>query len=406
MTYEVYGNVLTARDTDIAEITFANLIKELKMPVIRPRHRISVLNIDESIDYVIPEKDISEDGGISFTENYQQGQRKNITLKLINIEGKYTPSINRIWVDKRFRYDIGIELRTGEVVWFPKGIFVMGNVTVSSGNSNKEVSIQLKDKFSIFESNSGTLETAYEITPGAAIEDVINGILNFDTGNGYILDYKPIMIDSSFKGFKTQATIRKEEGENLGSILLELATQMSAECYYNNVGNLCFYPINETTNDEYKPIIWTFDKMGRELHNLSLDYKTDEIVNMVKVVGSNVDNGIYSAIVYNENPASPICVQRIGRRMGQKYTETNVWNDSIAKELANYYLRKSSFLSVQFSMPVSFNPILNVNNICEVENDFLGLKRDKLLITSISFSSGDSEMEVTCSNTQDLPFML
>lgn len=405
MNYEVYGNVLLEKELDISGITFSKLIRILKMPLIRPRHRISVLNVDESIDYVIPEKDIPIDG-ISFTENYQQGQRKNITLKLINIDGKYTPSINKIWVDKKFKYDVGIELANGETVWFPKGIYIMGNIDVTSGNSNKEVSIQLKDKFAIFEGNSGTLETAYEIPVDSTIEDVINGILNFDTGSGYILDYKSIILDSSFKNFKTQAAIRKEEGENLGGVLLELATQMSAECYYNNVGNLCFYPINETINDEQKPIIWTFEESRRDLHNLSLDYKTDEIVNVVKVVGNNVDSGIYSSIVYNDNPASPICIQRIGKRMGQKYSENNVWNDMMAEELAQYYLRKSSFLSVQFSMPVSFNPILNVNNICEVEDKFLNLKRDKLLITSISFSSGNSEMTITCSNTKDLPFIM
>lgn len=404
MDWEVFGNVLIDKEINKTEMSFSSLVKTLKQSIIRPRHRISVLNIDESIDYIIPEKDIPIDG-ISFTENYQQGQRKNITLKLINIDGKYTPEINKIWVDKKFRYDIGIELQNGEIIWFPKGIYVMGNVNVTVENSRKEVSIQLKDKFAIFEEKTGILETAYEIEVNSPIEDVINGILNFDTGNGYILDYNPIILDSSFKNFKTQATIRKEEGENLGSVLLELATQMSAECYYNNVGNLCFYPINETVNDDQKPIIWTFEETNRDLHNLTLDYKTEEIINVVKVVGNNVDNGLYSSIVYNENPSSPICIQRIGRRMGQKYSENNVWNDSMAEELANYYLRKASFLSVQFSMPVSFNPILNVNNICEVENNFLNLKRDKLLITSISFSSESSEMTLSCSNTQDLPFI-
>ena len=404
MNYQVFGNVLLDEsNTNLTENTFSNLIRILKMPVIRPRHRISVLNIDESVDFIIPNEDIPMDG-ISFTENYQQGQRKNITLKLINIDGKYTLSINKIWVDKRFRYDMGIELISGDIIWFPKGIYVMGNTNINVANSSREVTIQLKDKFSIFESNIGTLEEAYEVPANSTIEDVVNGILNFDTGNGYILDYKSIILDSSFKGFKTQTTIRKEEGENLGSILLELATQMSAECYYNNIGNLCFYPINETVNDDQKPIIWTYERLGRDLHNLSLDYKNDEIVNIVKVVGNNIDNGIFSAIVSNDNPASPICVQRIGKRIGKKYSESNIWSDELAESLAKYYLRKSSFIAVQFSCPVSFNPILNVNNICEVENDFLNLKRDKLLISSISFSSSDSLMTISFVNTNDLPF--
>ena len=403
MNYQIYGNVLFNNNDLIPESTISNLIKVLKMPKIQVRHRLAVLNVDESIDYIIPEQDIPNDG-ISFTENYQQGQRKNITLKLVNIGGKYNLNIDKLWVDKKFRYDTGIQLSNG-IVWFPKGIYIMGDTSLDVGNSNKEVTIQLKDKFAIFEGNTGTLETAYEIPADSTVEDVINGILNFDVGNGYILDYKPVILDSSFKNFKTQTAIRKEEGENLGSILLELATQMSAECYYNNVGNLCFYPLNETINDDQKPVIWTYEKMGRDLHNLNLDYKIDEIINIVKVVGTNIDSGIYSSVVTNDNPESPICVQRIGRRLGKKYSESNIWSDELAENLAKYYLRKSSIVSVQFNCPVSFNPILNVNNICEVENDFLGLKREKLLISSISFSSSDHVMNLSCVNTRDLPFV-
>ena len=76
---------------------------------------------------------------------------------------------------------------------------------------------------------------------------------------------------------------------------------MSAEYYYNNVGNLCFYPINETVDDSVKPIIWTFTNLNRSLHNLELNYQNENIVNVVKVVGDNIDNVIYSAVVTNDN---------------------------------------------------------------------------------------------------------
>jgi hypothetical protein len=48
--------------------------------------------------------------------------------------------------------------------------------------------------------------------------------------------------------------------------------------------------------------------LTRNLWDLQLDYKNEEIINVVKVVGDNIDKGIYSAIVTNENPASPICI--------------------------------------------------------------------------------------------------
>lgn len=396
---ELFGEVLSQQGTDL---DFDLLERLLKRPWIEPRYRISVLNPDESVQYVIPSQDIPI-GGISYTEQYQNGQRRNITLQLINNDGKYTPSINGLWINTKFQFDIGIKIYENNILWFPRGIYIMGNVTLSHGNSNRLVSIQLLDKYAIFEGKTGTLEVAYEVEVGSDISDAIKGIQNFSLENGYILDYKEIILDPSLVGLKTQNTIRAEQGDNLGTIIDALATQMSAEYYYNNVGNLCFYPINETVNDDVKPIIWTFTNLDRDLHNLELNYQNEEIVNCIKVVGDNIDNGISSAIVTNTNPASPICIQQIGKRTQQPYSDANIWNDELAEDLANYYLRKASFVAVNFSTNVSFNPILAVNNICEVENKKLNYQREKLLITGISYTSDTGLMTINFCNTTDLP---
>lgn len=396
----LFGDVLTEMGSDI---DFSSLEKVIKRAYIKPRFRISVLNEDETVSYVIPSEDIPEDG-ISYTEEYQNGQRRNISLQLINLDGKYTPSINGIWLSTKFRFDIGI-ITKKNVVWFPRGIYVLGDVSLNEDNSDKTVTLQLKDKFAVFEGKMGTLESAYEIELGSDVEDVIKGVMNFSTGSGTIFDTQSVILDPSFIGFKTQATIRIEEGGKLSEVIDALATQLSAEYYYNNLGNLCFYPINETVDDSNKPVIWVFEQMNRELHNLSLNYQNEEVVNVVKVVGDNIDSGICSAIVTNENPGSPICIQQIGRRVAPTYSEANVWSEELAKDLANYYLRQASFIAVDFSCNVGFNPILAVNNIVEVENEFLNLQREKLLITSISYSSGDGLMSLKLCNTGDLPFI-
>ena len=49
----------------------------------------------------------------------------------------------------------------------------MGNVTLTRYNSDKTVTIQLQDKFAIFEGMTGTLETAYEVELGSNILDAI-----------------------------------------------------------------------------------------------------------------------------------------------------------------------------------------------------------------------------------------
>lgn len=403
MSIGLFGETLF-RNNDLQQIDYDKLFKVLKRPYVNPQYRISVLNPDETVDYVIPSEDIPSDG-ISFTEEYQNGQRRNITLKLINKNNKYTPSVNGIWLTTKFSYEVGIALNSGTIVWFPKGVYVMGNVDLTHGNSDRTISIQLKDKFALFEGKMGALETDYEIEVGSDIYDAVKGILNFDRGDGYILDCQNPIFDQSFQGQKTKTTIRAESGDTLSTLIDALATQLSAEYYYNNVGNLCFFKINETIDDSSKPIIWVYENLGRDLHNMSLNYNNDDIINVVKVVGDNVDYGVYFSIAKNENPVSPICIQQVGKRIAPKYSESNIWSNDLANDLAKYYLRKSSFISVSFTTNVSFNPILTVNNICEIENQDMSLGREKLLITSISYSSPDGLMQINFTNTKDLPFI-
>lgn len=398
---ETFGEVIL-REGD--NISLENLIRVVKRPFIRPRFRISVLNPDESVSYVIPYQDIPENG-LSYSEEYQTGQRRSLQLTLLNISGKYTPNVNGLWLNAKFSFEVGIDLGS-DIKWFPKGVYIMGDVSLTDNDSDRTLNIQLKDKYSQFEGKMGTLQEAYEIPVNSDIYDALVGILNFSKGDGYIFDYKPPFFHPNFIGKKTQSTIRVEEGGNIAQVIDELVKQLSAECYYNSVGNLCVYPLEETINDYSKPVIWVFESVKRELQNMGLNLHNEEVVNVVKVVGDNIDSGVYSAVVTNENPASPICIQRVGKRAAPTYKETSVWSDELAQDLANYYLRQSSFISVDFSTETSFNPFLTVNNIVEVENKQLDLKREKLLITSISFSSQTGNMELRLCNINDLPFMM
>lgn len=135
---EVFGNIILDEKNNLP---FDVLKRILERPIVKPRFRLSVLTPDEQVECVIPETDI-EQGSLNFTESYQNGQRKNISVTLINTNGRYTPRISGLWVNSRFLYEVGIEYRNS-IIWFPKGIFIMGNVSLSKGNSNKTVQIQL-----------------------------------------------------------------------------------------------------------------------------------------------------------------------------------------------------------------------------------------------------------------------
>ena len=389
-----YGEVL--RLVDSSSISMSYLTDVLKRPTIKPRFRLFVLNPDETINYEIPEEDIIINSG-NFTENYQNGQRKSVNINLINVDGKYTPSINTIWVHDRFRFDIGLEF-DGQVYWFPRGIYILGNPSADHQDSDKQVSLTLVDKFAVLEGKAGTLEATYEIPVGSDIEQAIMGILTLDNGSGYPIDLKPIIYDRAFKGLKMPYTLSKDAGSTLGEMLLEIGTILNAEVYYNSQGNLCFININETTLDVQKASLWDYSDEDRDYSNATANYDFENAVNEVHVVGDNINNEIFSAMAKNENPLSPLCIQRIGRRI-EYINDSNIYSDDLAQQRANYELRKFGILKTTMNIQVSFNPLLFVNNLVTITDKYYNLARERFLIQSISYTIGnESQMTVSCSN--------
>lgn len=389
-----YGEVL--RLVDSSSISMSYLTDVLKRPTIKPRFRLFVLNPDETINYEIPEEDIIINSG-NFTENYQNGQRKSVNINLINVDGKYTPSINTIWVHDRFRFDIGVEF-DGQVYWFPRGIYILGNPSADHQDSDKQVGLTLVDKFAVLEGKTGTLEATYEIPVGSDIEQAIMGILTLDNGSGYPIDLKPIIYDRAFKGLKMPYTLSKDAGSTLGEMLLEIGTILNAEVYYNSQGNLCFININETTLDVQKASLWDYSDEDRDYCSATANYDFENAVNEVHVVGDNINNEIFSAMAKNENPVSPLCIQRIGRRI-EYINDSNIYSDDLAQQRANYELRKFGILKTTMNIQVSFNPLLFVNNLITITDKYYNLARERFLIQSISYTIGnESQMTISCSN--------
>lgn len=389
-----YGEVLRLLDNSTVNMNYITDV--LHRPQYQARFRLLVLNPDETIDYEIPQSDIIINSG-NFTENYQNGQRKSVNINLVNIDGKYTPNINTIWVHNKFRLDVGLEF-DGQVCWFPRGIYILGNPTASHADSDKQVTLTLVDKFAVLEGKQGTLEATYEIPVDSDIKKAIMGILTLDNGSGYPIDLKPIIYDRAFEGLKMPYTLSKDAGSTLGEMLLEIGTILNAEVYYNSQGNLCFISINETTLDTQKAILWDYADTDRDYHGASASYDFENAINEVQVVGDNINNEIFSAYAQNTNPASPLCIARIGRRI-EYINDSNIYSDSLAQQRADYELRKFGILKTTINITVSFNPLLFVNNLVNITDSYYGLERDRCLIQSISYTLGDQcEMTLSCSN--------
>ena len=387
-----------------SNVSIAELNELINSPILRPRYRIFLLHPDETIDYQIPDEDILLSGS-SYSEQYQNGQRRSLSFTLHNSDKKYTPSINTLWAESEFALDLGIEKDDGSIVWKRSGIYVASSLTPSESVDSQTVSVQTGDKFSIFEGKAGTLETSYEIPVGTDIEGAIKGILLSAKGNGYPFDSKPIIYHSGFKGKKTQAKISKSAGETLGSILLELANQLSAEMFYNANGNLTILPTQETTLDIDKPVICYLNDENGDFSGLSFGLQMSNIVNRVVVIGATVNGKVYTATAVNDDSTSPLCYQRIGYRTGQIVNDSNITSQDLADDRAKYELRKQLILKSSVSVNISFNPLLSVNNLIEITDEFFGLDHERFLLQGVSCSLDYSgTMSITVSNVRNLPF--
>ena len=75
-------------------------------PTISQCYRLFLLNPDESIRNEIPQEDLILGG--SYSENYQNGQRRSLSFSLFNRQKKYTPSINGLWTETKFKQEVGL----------------------------------------------------------------------------------------------------------------------------------------------------------------------------------------------------------------------------------------------------------------------------------------------------------
>lgn len=414
----ILSYVTTSDDEDL---NIQDLIRVLKKPYISVRHRICVLKSDETVDYEIPNSDIV-DNSISFSENLQNGQRRSLSFTLINKDGKYTPCVNYdysggtsskgrrfgvhtpLWGNSRFSYEIGIKVKEDVYYWFAKGIYVLSSAS-ANGNDNRELSVTLKDKYAIFEGNMGKLLFSTEIKPNNDVNLVIKDLLRQDTGMGSIYDYKLPMIDLSYINFKTQTSIRKEQGDTYGSVFQELFTQMNASYYYNDIGNFVVTPIDEEMRDEAKVLSWNYIKEQGDLVDISKDYNIEEAINIIYVEGNNVNTKSYSALVVNNDSRSPFCVGYIGKRIADPITDCNVWNTQQARELGIYNLRKNTLNCLSLKAEVKINPLIKLDTLISVEHDFFNLNGEKFIVKDISYSSGSGTMNLSIVDIQNLSFL-
>lgn len=383
--------------------TYVSLVKAQH---VRPRFRLSMLYPDESF-----REDISDyliEGSGTLNINYQQGQRRSLSFTLDNTTGKFTPNglQGTLWLDSKFKLELGMEFDNGDIVWKSAGIFVVGQPNATRQQATKTVDVQCYDKFALLDGTlGGVLDSTYQVDEGKFVYQVMQETLLQDNGNGYPIDGKEIVFDSSLRDSKTQYTLSKSPNDSLGSILTDLADMISCDIYYGVEGNLVVRSGIKDISQVNKPTLWTYSDKELEYISNTTTYDFAKVKNKVTVVGSNVNGEqVFSQTAINTNPQSPTRVSVIGVK--QFYLEdSNISSDPLALQRAEWELNRLSILQQTIQVASSFMIHLDVNNCIAINDDFFDYSDNRFIIQSLGVPlSANSMISIECTNIASLPY--
>lgn len=399
----------TEKTTNFVDVYNTDYISLVKASVIKPKFKIELLDLYENTIGEIT-KDISADNSGSISINYQQGVRRSCSFTLSDTFGKYRPMSNDniFGFNTKFKIYVGLEnIQTGETYWFSQGIFYTTNPTSSHANSNKTVTVNGVDKFGIFTSDTGynQLEGTYIVPAKSKLYAVVKDILSLELGNGYMIDPKEPHIDAEFIDYELPYDIKKSPGSYMGDILIELGNVLGADIFYDTNGILNI--TSGTTDITYskQSSIWDFSDVLPEYSNGSVSLNTIDAINIVKVVGNQVnDSEIYIGNAENHNPLSPTAIEKIGRKI--YYEESaNLPNQARADEYAKYVLNSKSIIQTAIGFSSTLIPHLDVNRVITITDDYYKYEQERFIIQSITMPlDSKTLMSISCNNIASLPY--
>ena len=376
----------------------------VRSPTIRPRWRVSILSSDDQVRRYIPEEDLLTGG--SYSENYQSGQRRSLSFSVLDDDGKYSVGVNGVWFMSRFGLEMGIGMPDGGVAWVKRGVYIAQQPSHQHSSDRDIIQVSCADKWSLFSGPSGRLESTYEIESGSKIIPIIESIQMTDRESGVPFDSQPLIVHPSLVGKVTQSKVTMNAGQTYADMLLELATQMSAEIFYNSVGQLTIMPLHEMSLDDGKASSWDFDEGQGEIDSLGFSFNVSEVFNRVIVIGSTSNGSYHRAEASNNDPSSPTSVQRIGVRTASIINDANITSDYLAEERAQYELRKILLIRTSTSFNTPLNPFPTVNGVVTITSPYYNMVKERFVVQSISCSIDHSgTMSISASSVWNLPFL-
>lgn len=197
-------------------------------------------------------------------------------------------------------------------------------------------------------------------------------------------------------------TATVERGNTLADVLLEYATILCANIYYDVHGRLILEPMIDTADDitdTNKEILWDYTVDEQTFLGLTQTYNFDKIYNDIIVLG-NITNGYqFKGRVQNRNPLSNTCIQKIGLKTKEPIEDNQYVSDEQCVELAKYYAKIDTILQKSGTIDSVTLFHLDVNKLVTISTPNNNMSKELFLITGFSLSpTGTMSVNVTSVN--------
>ena len=384
-----------------------------------PVIKVELLDQYENAYTEISEEIIDTGGSISST--LQQGVRNTVQFSIFDPLGTFIPNANNklFWIRRKFKLYSGLATEqqavqvngktqgiVGDIFWFSKGVYIITDISAQKDSSgNQIVSFTGVDKFGAFTNDTGYGEMVgtFSFDAGMTISYIIKNVLKQDIGNGEMLDPIEPIIDPSLQDYQLELSFSKGPGSYIGDLLNDLATTFHADIYYDMDGHL---NVKKALNfDEYKNVQnqWDFRYGEAEYISSQVNYQLKNVANYIYVIGDNPMGGeIPVATAENNDPRSPLSIQKIGRKT-RYFEKSTVYSYQEALDYANYILKQSCLLGNAITFNCSLIPHLELDNTFSLTDPFYNYNREEFIITAITYPLGSGNMQITGSNIKELP---
>ncbi len=412
-------------------MSFDRYLKVIKEDF-RPAIKVEWLNPDESVNFEFTNALYKID--VDLSVNYTNGSRRSCTLTLNNDRNVFPVDFDNIWIGQKFKLWMGVYLDEKTPYYFPQGVFYVTNPSDTYNPDTRTVTINGADKWvyldgTLFGMLSGTYQTSVDVNLYSAIRGLLKLSRFKDDFGGTdnkeeMIDPIPPLLSPAFinktakmttinKDTGKTQTIEKsvldcpytavvERGGTLADVLLEYATILCANIYYDANGRLVLEPMIDTAEDitdTNKEILWHYTVDEKTFLGLTQKHDFEKIHNDFIVLGNIVNGYQFKGRVQNRNPLSNTCVQKIGLRTREPYEDNQYYSDEQCIELAKYYAKTDTVLQKSGDITSVTLYHLDVNKLVAVSTPNNNMSKELFLITGFSLSaSGEMTLNIASVN--------